>query len=158
MDDNPTPVSIRVATSDGTLHASAFISENAEYHTVVTTSARFRPTRSENQPPVVAPMNMPTKAADVMVPIVPSESCHSWRMPGAAKAKLFRSPSSKKKMYASSLTMSRWKPAIGRRSRRTAAGGRAGAVRAGIIAEVPSRRPRAPPSGTGRARTCRTVT
>ena len=69
----------------GTFHANAFSSENAEYHTVVTTSARFRPSRSENQPPVVAPTNMPTNAADVIVPMVPSESCHAWRTPGAAK-------------------------------------------------------------------------
>ena len=43
---------------------------------VVTTSARLRPTRSENQPPVVAPMNMPTNDAEVMVLIVSIDRCH----------------------------------------------------------------------------------
>src|SRR5260221_174369 len=98
IDDNPTPVSSRVAKSDAVSHANAFNSENPEYQTVVSISARLRPTRSDNPPPVVAPMNMPTNDADVMKLIVPIDRCQACRTPGAANAKLFRSPSSKKKM------------------------------------------------------------
>src|SRR3954469_11893904 len=96
--DRPTPVSSLVANRDGTFQANAFNSENPEYHTVVAISARFLPMRSENQPPVVAPMNMPMKDADVIALIVAIDRCQASRIPGAAKAKLFRSPSSKKKM------------------------------------------------------------
>src|SRR5665213_1097077 len=128
IDDRPTPVSSRVANSDEVSHANALSSENPEYHTVVRTSARLRPTRSDSHPPVLAPMNMPKNDADVMKLIVPMDRCHACRTAGAANAKLFRSPSSKKKMYASSLTMSRWKAEIGRRSRRAAADGPATAV------------------------------
>jgi serine/threonine protein kinase len=67
----------------------AFSSENAEYHVVVRIRARLRPTRSENQPPPVAPMNMPKKMADVVTAIVAMDRCHAARMAGAAKANEF---------------------------------------------------------------------
>src|SRR5262245_18886507 len=98
IDDRPTPVNSRVAKSDGMSHANALRSENPEYQTVVSIRARFLPTRSENHPPSVDPMNMPTNEADVMKLMVSSWRFHSCRTPGAANAKLFRSPSSKKKM------------------------------------------------------------
>ena len=87
-----------MATSDEVSHAHALSSENAEYHVVVRTSARLRPSRSDSHPPVVAPTNMPKNVAEVMKLIVPIERCQACRSPGAANAKLFRSPSSKKKM------------------------------------------------------------
>jgi hypothetical protein len=93
-------------------------SEKTEYHTVVAISARLRPMRSEIQPAVDAPTNMPMNDADVMPLIVASDRCQAWRTAGAAKAKLLRSPSSKKKMYPSILTRRRWNRVIGRRSSR----------------------------------------
>src|SRR5436305_13061281 len=98
IDERPTPVSKRVAKSDGTSQANAWSNDKPEYQIVVRISARLRPTRSENQPPVVAPMNIPTNDADVMKLIVSIWSPQAWRTAGAAKAKLFKSPSSKKKM------------------------------------------------------------
>src|SRR3954468_18842301 len=100
IDERPTPVSKRVAKSDGTSQANALSNEKPEYQIVVRISARLRPTRSENHPPAVEPMNMPTNDADVMKLMVSMLRCHACRTPGAANAKLFRSPSSKKKMYA----------------------------------------------------------
>src|SRR5947209_2534731 len=83
IDDRPTPVSRRVAKRDGTSHANAFNRENAEYQIFVRSSARLRPMRSESHPPVVAPMNMPTNDADVMKLMVPIDSPHCCRTPGA---------------------------------------------------------------------------
>jgi len=97
MPDKPTPVSRRAANRLGTLHAQAFSSDIAEYQTVVRTSARLRPTWSDNVPAVIAPTNIPTKDADVIVAMVWRDSCHCCRSAGAAYAKLLRSPSSKKK-------------------------------------------------------------
>jgi hypothetical protein len=84
MPDRPTPVSSRVANRLGTSHAHAFNSDITEYQIVVTTSARLRPTRSENAPALVAPMNMPMKEADVIVAIVAIDRCHCCRSAGAA--------------------------------------------------------------------------
>src|SRR5215831_10805418 len=70
IEDRPTPVRSRVANNDVVSQAKALSSENPEYQIVVRMSARLRPTRSENHPPSVAPMNMPTKDADVMNLIV----------------------------------------------------------------------------------------
>jgi hypothetical protein len=36
------------------------------------------------KPAVIAPMNMPTNDADVIVAMVAIESCHCWRSAGAA--------------------------------------------------------------------------
>src|SRR5262245_61957284 len=91
--DRPTPVSRRAAARLQTFHANAFSSENSEDHVVVMTSARLRPIRSESQPAVVAPTNMPTKEAAMMLLIVSIDSDHESRTAGAANAKLFRSPS-----------------------------------------------------------------
>src|ERR1700733_7817492 len=93
--DSPTPVRNRRANKLGTFQAKAFSSEKTEYHAVVRSSAFLRPTRSENQPPVTAPTNIPMKAAEVMIPMVATESFHCTRSAGAANAKLFRSPNSK---------------------------------------------------------------
>src|SRR5215471_15393129 len=120
MAERPTPVRRRATNKLAAFQTNAFNSENPEYHIVVTRSARFRPTRSENHPPVVAPTNMPTNDAEITPLVVVIESCQASRMAGAANAKLFRSPSSKKKMYPSSATMRRWKEAIGKRSSRDA--------------------------------------
>ena len=65
---------------------------------MVTTKAFFRPTRSENHPPTFAPTNMPINAAEVMKPMLESGSFQAMRTAGAAKPKVLRSPSSKKKM------------------------------------------------------------
>lgn len=78
-------------------HTAALSSENPAYQSVVRISARFRPMRSENQPPVVAPTNMPTNVAEVMNPIVAIDRCQPSRMAGAANEKLLMSPNSKKK-------------------------------------------------------------
>ena len=64
--DSPTPVSIRVRNNPVGSQTKALSNENPEYHAVDRTSARFRPTRSENQPPAVAPTNIPMNVADVM--------------------------------------------------------------------------------------------
>ncbi len=96
--ESPTPVSRRVTNSPAGPHANAFSSEKPLYHRVVTISALFRPKRSENHPPVVAPMNMPMNVADTMKLSVGMARCQDFKMAGAAKAKVFRSPNSKKKM------------------------------------------------------------
>ena len=96
--ERPTPVSSRAVARLVTFQANAFSSEQTEYQVVVTIRARLRPTRSDSQPAVVAPMNMPTNEAEVMRPIVVIERCHASRTAGAANPKLLRSPSSKKKM------------------------------------------------------------
>ena len=74
--DRPTPVSRRAANRVGTLHATALRSDIDEYQTVVSSRARLRPRWSEMVPAVMAPMNIPTKDADVIVAIVEIESCH----------------------------------------------------------------------------------
>src|SRR5215813_9705535 len=90
MPDSPTPVSSRAANKLGTFHARALRSDIDEYQTVVRSSARLRPRWSEIVPAVIAPMNIPTNDADVIVAIVEIESCHCCRSAGAAYAKLFR--------------------------------------------------------------------
>src|SRR5439155_25514282 len=95
--DRPTPVSSRAAARLSTFQAKAFSSEHAEYHAVVTISARLRPIRSEIQPAVVAPTNIPTNDADVMRPTVAIDSPHASRRAGAANPKLFTSTSAKNK-------------------------------------------------------------
>ena len=96
--DRPTPVSSRVTNNPVASQANALQSEKMEYHTVVAISARLRPMRSEIHPAVDAPTNIPMNDAAVMRPIVAIDRCHACRTAGAAKAKLLRSPSSKKKM------------------------------------------------------------
>ena len=82
MAERPTPVRSRATARLVTSHAKAFKSEQIEYHSVVTMSARLRPMRSDSQPAVVAPTNMPTNEADVMRPIVAIDSCHASRTAG----------------------------------------------------------------------------
>ena len=95
--ESPTPVSSRVVNNPIGSHTKAFRRENLAYQTVVRISARFRPMRSENHPPVVAPTNMPTNVAEVMKPIVEIDRCQPIRIAGAANEKLLMSPNSKKK-------------------------------------------------------------
>src|ERR1700693_3349090 len=97
--ERPTPVSRRVMNSPAGPHTKAFRGENPEYHTVVRISALFRPTRSENQPPVVAPKNMPINVAETMTPIVETDSCQDFMMAGAANEKVLIPPSSEKKTH-----------------------------------------------------------
>ena len=95
--ESPMPVSSRAANSPIGSRASAFSSEKKLNQVTAMTSARLRPTRSANQPPVVAPRNMPKNVADVMMPMVPMEMPHWARIAGAENAKMLMSPSSKKK-------------------------------------------------------------
>ena len=119
--ESPMPVSRRAAKSPKGSQAAAFSNENRLNHVTAMTSARLRPTRSANQPPVVAPRNMPKNVAEVMIPMVPMEMPHWARIAGAEKAKMLMSPSSKKKQKPRSHIMWRWKEKIGSRSRRAAA-------------------------------------
>src|ERR1700722_1912968 len=134
--DRPTPVSSRVTNNPVTSQANALQSEKTEYHTVVAISARLRPMRSEIHPAVDAPTNMPMNDADVMLLIDASDRCQAWRIAGAAKAKLLRSPSSKKKMYPRSLTRRRWNSVIGGRSSRSDAADAPGLTASTSIARV----------------------
>ena len=102
MAESPTPVRSRVAKSPVGFQAKAFRSENPEYQTVEKIRAFFRPSRSENQPPVIAPTNMPKKVAEVITPIMEIDKCQAIRMAGAAYEKVLMSPSSKKNMMPSS--------------------------------------------------------
>ena len=100
---------------------SALSSEKKLNHAVATISPVLRPTLSENQPPVVAPRNMPKNVADVIKLIVLIDMPHCMRIAGAAKAKVLMSPNSKKKQKQRSARMCQWKALIGKRSRREAA-------------------------------------
>ena len=100
--ESPRPVSKRARNNVIGPPTKALRSENAAYQIVVKISALFRPTRSENQPAVVDPMNIPTNVAEVINPMVEIERCHSLRMAGAANEKVFRSASSKKNTKPSS--------------------------------------------------------
>src|SRR6202795_3709491 len=94
--ESPTPVSKRVMNNPIGSHTKAFNSENPAYQVVVTSRARFRPMWSENQPPVVAPTNIPANVAEVLKPIVRIDRCQWVRRAGAANEKRLISPSSKK--------------------------------------------------------------
>src|SRR5437660_4261425 len=124
MADRPTPVNNRVRKRPAGPHTSAFRSENPEYQTTVEMSARLRPTRSENQPPQVAPTNIPTNVADVTKLIVAMERFQYLRTAGAAYENVLMSPSSKKKRKPRVHSMRRCSEPIGSRSRRAAADGR----------------------------------
>src|SRR4051794_18755098 len=121
MAESPTPVRRRAANSPTGSQASAFSNEKLLNQATAKMSARLRPMRSEIQPPVVAPMAMPKKVADVMRLIVLTEIPHWARKAGAEKAKVLMSPSSKKKQKLNSHITRRWKEKMGRRSRRAAA-------------------------------------
>ena len=66
MADRPMPVRSRARKRPVGSQTTAFNSENPEYQSVEKTSARLRPSRSDTQPPEVAPTNMPMKVAEVM--------------------------------------------------------------------------------------------
>src|SRR5258705_5286854 len=110
--DSAMPVSSRAPNRLIGSQATAFNSENRVTQTTAMSRARMRPTRSENHPPVVAPMNMPKNVAEVMMPIVAMEMPHWARMAGAEKAKMLMSASSKKKQKLSSHIIRRWKEKI----------------------------------------------
>src|SRR5271156_1196583 len=94
MAEQPTPVSIRATNSPVGSHTNALSSDKPAYHTVARIRALLRPRRSENQPPIVAPMNIPAKVADVMKPTFEIERCQLARMAGAETEKLYTSPNS----------------------------------------------------------------
>src|SRR5882724_8802410 len=100
--ESPMPVSSRAPNRLIGSQARAFSSEKKLNHMTAMFRARLRPTRSANQPPVVAPMNMPKKVAEVMMPTVPMEMPHWARIAGAEKEKVLMSASSKKKQKLSS--------------------------------------------------------
>src|SRR4051812_23375314 len=119
--DKPIPVSRRAAKRPAGSQAKALRKEKALNQVTAVIRARLRPTLSANQPPGVAPTNMPKKVAEVIKPMVPMDRPHCARMAGAEKAKVLMSPSSKKKQKLSSHMTRRWKDVIGSRSRRAAA-------------------------------------
>ena len=104
---------------------------------VVIISARFRPRRSENQPPVVAPTNIPINVADTMKLTVEIDMFQSFMTAGAANENVLIPPSSAKNMKPSSHMMRRWNEAIGRRSRRAAAVHREGCDAFIVVPRVP---------------------
>ncbi len=57
---------------------------------------RLRPNASAKRPPKTAPMNMPPKLAEVISATESTGMCQALMIPGAAKAKVLRSASSKK--------------------------------------------------------------
>src|SRR5215472_17020226 len=106
--ERPTPVNSRATNKPFVSHTHPFSRENAEYHATVTTSARLRPTRSENQPPAVAPTNMPRNVADTITLMVETDRCQAFNSAGAANENVLISPSSKKNTNPSSHVISRW--------------------------------------------------
>src|SRR5271154_4156458 len=94
--ESPTPVSNRARNRPVGPHTNAFSKENPENQQVVRISARFRPRRSENQPPVVAPTNMPMNVAETSRLTVEIDRCQYFMMAGAANEKVFMPPSSEK--------------------------------------------------------------
>src|SRR6185437_12146890 len=88
----PTPVSIRVVYRPIGSQTKAFRNEKPAYHSVVRISALFRPTRSENQPPNVEPMNIPMNVIEVRYPIVAMETFQYLCIAGAAKERVLMSP------------------------------------------------------------------
>src|SRR3954469_19202740 len=121
MADSPMPVSSRAPKRLTGSQAKAFNSENRLNQVTAMLSARLRPTRSANQPPLVAPMNIPKNVAEVMMPTVPMEMPHWARIAGAENENVLMSASSKKKQKLNSHIIWRWKEKIGSRSRRAAA-------------------------------------
>src|SRR5690348_6909369 len=95
--ERPTPVSRRVAESPMVPRTAALSREKPEYQAVVSSNAFFRPSRSENHPPPTAPKNIPKKVHETIWLIVVTERFHCFITAGEAKAKVLRSPNSKKK-------------------------------------------------------------
>src|ERR1700683_5391395 len=98
MEESPTPVRKRVTNRLVGPITKALRSEKPANQTAVVINAFLRPMRSENQPPVVAPANMPKNVAEVMKTIVEIDKLQAFIIAGAANAKVFIDPSSKKKM------------------------------------------------------------
>ena len=101
MAERPMPVRRRAVNNPIGSKASALNNENALNQLTATMRARLRPTRSANQPPVVAPIAIPRNVAEVMRPTVRIEMPHCARIAGAENAKVLMSPSSKKKQKLS---------------------------------------------------------
>src|ERR1035437_9286287 len=94
--ETPTPVKRRVMNRSVVPCTAAFKREKPEYQTVVMIRPFFRPTRSENQPPVTAPKNMPINVAETIKLIVEIERFQAFIIAGAANEKVLTSATSTK--------------------------------------------------------------
>src|ERR1700728_3127540 len=107
IEARPTPVRKRATNKPMGPITKALSNENPANQEAVRIRARFLPRRSDIQPPMAEPANMPKKVDEVMKPIVEMERCQFLRIAGAAKAKVFIDPNSKKNTKLRSIMIRR---------------------------------------------------